>query len=320
MEEAKFNELKKEVAEGLRKLHLGGLKGEVLHEHLRAAATSFHIRRIEKYEMRADKIIDQLEEHIRQHLVSKAELDEKNAVHLIVRDYVYIYLTVHSILLYEKRDLNEIGVLANEFRKMCKKRALPEDVAKQVYEIMKKGADEWKAEFEDFRKILNSVLAKAEGRAGWTLTAFEKMHTEGYFVRYQERKRFRDALRNASKAEADVNKLRKVKTKDDLTKLFTSWYDQERNITNDYRVVAKLIFNTWDHITQQMAKLLETTIKATKIHELPARDQEQMVELHNLIVGGLEKKFLHALRIDDKQLEAIYSDVVSQVEEVRKAA
>jgi hypothetical protein len=39
-----------------------------------------------------------------------------------------------------------------------------------------------------------------------------------------------------------------------------------------------------------------------------------MRQLHNAIIGDLEKEFLHSLRIEDKQLEALYRDVEKEVE------
>ncbi|MBW2965231.1 hypothetical protein KY363_07275 [Candidatus Woesearchaeota archaeon] len=320
MEEAEFNKLKKEISEGVKKIHLGGIKGEVLHSHIRAAVTNLHFKWIEKKEMKAEHIIEQLEKDIEQHLVSKAELDLNNSLHLIIRDYIYLYLTAHSMLLYEKRDLEDVQKFAKDFRELCKKKGLPSDLVKQLTDIMDKGINEWKTEIEEFRKIVNAVWAKAEGRQSWALTTFSRMHKEGYFVRYQERKHFKDAVKEASKLEKNEKKLAHVQSKEQLIKEFTSWYDRMKSMTNDFTIVAKLLFNTWEHITMQMGKILDITVKAASIHELPAKDQEQMVELHNTIVGGLNKKFLHALRIDDKQLEAIYQDAKSAVEEARKAA
>ena len=43
-------------------------------------------------------------------------------------------------------------------------------------------------------------------------------------------------------------------------------------------------------------------------------DSDQMGELHDLILEKLDEKYLHALRIDDKQLEAIYADLKSQIQ------
>ena len=51
-----------------------------------------------------------------------------------------------------------------------------------------------------------------------------------------------------------------------------------------------------------------------------SNDADQMVAMHNAIVENLNEKYLHGLRIDDKQLEAIYSDVMKDIEAVKKAA
>ena len=320
MEDKEFNRLKQEVVDAMKKIHLGGLKGEVLHEHIRSIATNLHFRWIEKNEMKIEDLITKLDEDIKNHLVTKAENDEEHAVLLIIKDYIMLYLTVHSIMLYEKRDLAEIGEMAKEFKRLCRKKGIPDDVAKQVGDIMKKGADEWKAELEDLRKMINSVWAKANERSGWALSAFSKMHKEGFFIRYQERKRFKDALRNASDVNASEKKIRKVQSKEELIKIFTGWFEKEKNIANDYRLIAKMLFNTWAHITGQLSRILSITVDAQKIHELPKSDADQMVELHNIIIENLDKKYLHALRIDDKQLEAIYSDVSHEIEGIRKAA
>ncbi len=320
MEPAEFDKLMKEISDKTEKIGFGNLKGHVLHEHLRAITTNLHFKWIEKNEMKIETYLAELEQEIGKHLVTDAEDDISKTVHKIIRDYILLFITVNSILLFEKRDLEDINHLIKDFEKTCETKGISGELVKEITTLMQQGLDEWKAELADIRKMINSVWAKAEGRGGWALTAFSKMHKEGYFVRYQERKRFKDAIRNASKVETTEKQLKKAKSKEAFVKVFTSWFQREETIAKDYKIVAKLLFNTWSHITQEMGTLLQITVNATKIHELPIRDQEQMTQLHNAIISSLQKKYLHALRIDDKQLEAIYSEVQAELNKAKKAA
>jgi hypothetical protein len=314
MEETNFNKLKAEVAKAMGKAHLGGIKGEVLHEHLRGAITRMHFKWIERGEMRIEDVLKELDENIKEHLVVKSEKAEHKAVHLIVKDFVQLYFTMHSLLLFEKNDLEEFQKFIKEFRKFATARGLAKDVVNKTVALLKDVAKVWKDEIEEFRKMVNSVWARAKGDKGWSLTAFERMHKEGYFVRYQERKMFRQTLKDEKKVEALVDKVHKIKSAEELDKVLAAVHEDEIEIVRDFQRIEQFLFNTWDHVLGEMNRFVKIVADAAGIHELPATDSDQMRELHVMIADRLNEQYLHALRIDDKQVEAIYEDAVHDIE------
>jgi hypothetical protein len=315
-------ELEKKVKEAQGKVHLGGLKGERLNAFVRAAITSMHFKWIQKKESRAEDDLDKLKQDIAQHLVIAAEDEEMKAVQLIVQDYMYLYLTLHSLLLYEKHDLEEFGVFVGKLAKFCEKKKIDKAVVQDMTKVLHDVAEGWKKDVEELRQMINAVFAKTQDRNGWSLGMFNRLHKEGYFIRYQERKRFKDTIRDEKKVATALKTVEAghIKSIDDLKKIVAGVGTTEKEINVDFETIYKMLLNTWNHITSMMGELLRVTKSAASAHELPERDMDDMLKLHNMIVENLEEGYLHALRLDDKQLEGTYSEVMDRIEELKKAA
>ena len=114
MKKEDFDKLKKAIEKAMGKTHLAGIKAEALHEHLRAGMTNLHFKWIEKDEKKVEVILEALKTDIAQHFVTKAESEEHKAVHYIVKELYWMYATMHSIMLFEKHDINGLGVFAQQ--------------------------------------------------------------------------------------------------------------------------------------------------------------------------------------------------------------
>ncbi|MBW2972596.1 hypothetical protein KY359_06170 [Candidatus Woesearchaeota archaeon] len=313
MEKKKFEKLKQKISEAMGKTHLGGIRGESLHTHMRAFATTLHFRSLQKREASIDKHLKELQTAIDGHLVTQAEDKEHKIIKLVVRDHITLYYTLHSLLLYEKHDLEELDKIVKDFKKMCQTKGLAKDVIRNAANLLNELADDWKAEFDDFREMVNSVWATAKGGEGFALRAFEALHKGGYLARLAERRAFREALKDEQAVENIADKLHKVKSKDDLEKELGKAKEKEKEMVQDFKKISQFLFTTWKRVIKNMRTLIILIAKSVGIHELPTADSEQMHELEDLIVNKLNEKYLHALRIDDKQLEAIYVDVKKDI-------
>jgi hypothetical protein len=322
-EEDKLHRLEKKISEAKHKIHLGGLKGQALHRHIRAAFIKLHFRGIQKRETTLEKDLDKFRSDIEKHMVISAEDDETKAVELIVKEYSLLYLTMHSLLLYEKYDIAEFGKFIEKLTKFQQKKHLDKAVVEQFASIMTDDAEAWRQDIESLRKLINSVFEQAKGKEGWALTLFNKMHQEGFFIRYQERKKLRETLKDENKVEKAVKRIERpdqIKSIDDIKKLMSEIKEEEKEMAEGFTVIYKMLLNSWDNITNVMSTLLDITKKAANVHEIPAADVDIMGKLHDLIVDNLDGEYLHALRIDDKQLEGEYSEVLDRIQAFRKAA
>jgi len=317
MDDDKFNQLKDEIKKAMGKTHLGGIKGEVLHKHLRQMTTDLHFKWIEHKSSDTEKLLKELDSNIGEHLVTKAEDDEHKAVHLLVKNHVYLYLTIHSLLLFEKHDLEEMTETAERFAKFCKKKRVDDETVKKIKDMLLEIGADWKKDFDKFRQELNATWARAKGGQGWSNAFFERMRTEGYFSRLKEKRLFHHAVKDEAAVEKATGKLKQVKSKEELVKAFELAEKKEKEITRDFEVIFKFIFASWDHIEEQNNALLKAVADAVGIHELPHDDVDKMNELHHTITDELDKKYLHDQRIDDSQLESIYSEYVSEVKAIK---
>ncbi len=316
-------DVEKAIQEARGKIHLGGLRGESLRAFLRAAITNLHFKWIQKKERNIGNSLENFKKDIEKHLVLDAENDEIKAVKNIVKDYTYLYLTLHSLLLFEKYDLEQFEKFVEKLTNFAEKKKLDKEAVRNCVNVLTESANMWKNDIEQLRKMINSVFERAEGKSGWALTMFEKMHKEGFFIRYQERKHFKEAIHDEKTFEKAMKKVSgggQIKNLDELKNLMNSIKDKEKEMAYDFLIVYKMLFETWDSITKQMITLLGLTEAAAKQHEIPTKDYEKMVNLHNLIVKNLDEDYLHALRIDDKQLEGTYSEVMARIERLKKLA
>ena len=189
--------------------------------------------------------------------------------------------------------------------------------------MLKDEANAWKEDIEKLRMMINSVFEKSEGKAGWALTTFQAMHKEGYFIRYQERSKFRDILKDERKIEKALKTIEskdQIKSIDDLKKVMGAVETEEKEMANTYTVIYKMLLNSWDHITQLMASYLDLNKGAMQAHELPQAFVEKMGKLHDVIIKNLDQEYLHALRIDDKQLEGEYGEVLKRIDAFKASA
>jgi HEPN domain-containing protein len=322
MDEAQFAKLKAEVSKAMGDTHLGGLKGEVLHPHIRGMVTRLHFKWIQKGTERVKGVLDELEKNVEQHLVIKAGTAEEKAVKMIIRDHILLYFTLHSLMLFEKKDMNSIGDFAKKLKREFEKKGVPKDTAKFAVKVFEDAIKSWRAEIENLREEINSVFARAKGRTGWSLGFFEKMHSaDGYFIRFKERRLFGETLRDERLIEKNMNALAGVKSKEELERILKSFGEETQEVVKDFTIIHKVQLATWDELTQHMNRLIEIVAKAAGIHELPMNDQKQMDELYALINEKLNEQYLHALRLDVKQLEAIISDLDSSVQnEIKRLA
>jgi len=314
MDEAQFAKLKEAVSKAMGDTHLGGLKGEVLHEHIRGMITRLHFKWEQKGTERVKGVLDDLEKDIEEHLVIKAGSAEEKAVKMLIRDHVLLYYTMHSLLLFEKKDILEVEDFAKKLKKDFEKKGIPKDTAKFAIKIFEDAIKAWREEIVNLREEINSVFARAKGRTGWSLGFFEKMHSaDGFFLRFKERRLFGQTLRDERLIEKNANKLASVKSKEELERILKSFGEETQEIVKDFVIIHKVQMATWDELTQHMNRLVEIVAKAAGIHELPLNDEQEMDQLYSLINDKLNEQYLHALRIDVKQLEAIIAELDDKV-------
>jgi len=324
MDQKLYAQLKKEIDEAFGKIHMAGIKGEALNEFIRATVTKLHFKWIQKGEGRIEGILAQMEKDIEQHLVVKVEAEEYKIVHSLIKDHIFLYATLHSILIFEKNDLGELNQLKDEFRKVCEKKGMPADIVKEVMTALDDAVNKWKAHVDEFRSSVNSVYNNSRGTFGSNtlvgLSLFQKLHNDGYMARLKERTTFMEAYRD-NKRIADIKKkLGQVSDKKELEKLINDLTARVKEMTNDFNIIAKFLFATWNHLDQNMAQLAQIVTKAAGVHELPQADMQQMNELLELINLKLNEKFLHSLRISNKQVEAINEDVRKDIDVLKKYA
>jgi hypothetical protein len=321
--EKKFRTLDAEISKARGKIHLGGIKGQALHKNIRAAFTKLHFKWIQKKENKLEQDIEKFKADIEQHLVLSSETHGIKAIEMMVKEYSLLYLTMHSLMLYEKYDLQELSNLIEKMTKMQQKKHIDKDVILHIASMLKDEANAWKDDIEKLRMMINSVFEKSEGKAGWALTTFQAMHKEGFFIRYQERSKFRDLLKDEKKIEKALKMIEskdQIKTIDDLKKVMGTVETEEKEMANTFTVIYKMLLNSWNHITDLMAMYLELNKGGMQAHELPAAFVEKMGRLHDIIMKNLDQEYLHALRIDDKQLEGEYGDVLKRIEALKASA
>lgn len=289
------------------KLKAAGIKGEKLHEHLRAMLESYRFKRIQKGAKHLEDALEELKKHIEEHLVIKSEDDEYKILVILLKEITYLYFTLHSLHLFEKHDLNELRDFVNEFDKKFEN--VDKAVIKEFQDNMHKILDEWESELENERKLINSVWAEAEGRQGFGLVTFMKTHNLNYMARRNTRSMFKDTLRDESAVEKNIDRLKKVKSAEELKNLLAEIETKEREMTEDYSKIWKFIDAWWESVGKKLDEFVKIIYQAAAGHELPSDDPKQVQEIKKLILEKLDKKFLQGLRIEVKQLEAIEQDI-----------
>ena len=324
MDDIQFAKIKKQIEETISETRLAGVRAEVLHAFLRAALTKMQFKWIQKKEAKVQDIFGQMEQNIHNHLVTIVETEEYNAVSLIVKDHLLLYFALHSTLLYERKDLEDLNHIVKEFQKTCEKKGLSKDIVKDIMATLNTAIDAWKAHIEDFRSNINNVYNSARGTFGSSaligLSAFEKMHKEGYFARLKERSTFMEAYKDNHRLDAVMSKLKNISDRKELEKILGDIRDKEKEIAHDFTILAKLLFMTWMRIDENMQRLVQIVAKAAEVHELPARDSDQMKEILTLVNEKVNEKHLHSLRISNKQIETMMADVEKEITGIRKAA
>ena len=120
--EKKLKTLDDEISKAKGQIHLGGLKGQKLNKFVRATFTKLHFKWIQGKENKLDADIEQFKADIEKHLVISAETHGIKAIEMIVKEYTLLYLTMHSLMLYEKYDLQELSNLIEKLTKMQQKK------------------------------------------------------------------------------------------------------------------------------------------------------------------------------------------------------
>jgi len=324
MDDISFAKIKKELNDAINDVSIAGLKGMQLHSFLRAAITNLHFKWIQKKESRTDDIFKKLSDDVKSHLVAKVEKEEYQAVHMIVMDHVYLYLTLRSILLYFEKNLEDTDKMIKAFTNLCEKKGVPKDQVEEITKILNKTVDRWMEGITGFRANINSVWNSARGTFGSNmaigLTLFEKMHTEGYFTRRKERSTFKEWIKDEYELYNITSRLKHAQKKEDLEKMLRDIEQKTTEMANDFNIFTKLLFATWNRVNENMHKLVKVVADAASVHELPAKDSEQMKELLELINTKVNERHLHSLRISDKQLEALLEKAKEGISRVRKAA
>ncbi|HII71442.1 TPA: hypothetical protein HA265_01675, partial [Candidatus Woesearchaeota archaeon] len=154
----------------------------------------------------------------------------------------------------------------------------------------------WRHELKTFRANINAAYEKSKGGTGFARILFDKAHTQGFMMRQQEKR----LLHHVMKADKDPDKtakmLSKVKNADQLKKVLDGLVKSEKETVAEYIKLTKLEMSSWDAYNNLLEHFVEMMCKAAEVHEIPARDSEQMKKLKTMIVGELEEKYFHNLR------------------------
>jgi hypothetical protein len=320
MEDSHFERIKKDVEKAIKKINIGGLKGQALHKFLRAAITSLYFKWIEKKEHKIDDAIKKLDEDIHNHLVLKAEVEEEKAIRLIIKDHVMLFTTIHSVLLFEKHDIFQLkDVVIPTFRKLAKKKGLGADTTKEITKALDFVVEKWEKQVNSLRKSINAVWQTSQGHAGTALTGFNLIHGEdNFFSRLKERHLFKDTMRDEKIIEAHVDKLMHIKDKKDLDKITETIKKEGGKMANEFNILTKFLMATWEHLDTKLAEVQKLVSEASGKHELPEKDLNQMNAIYHLVQDKLNRDYLHALRIEDKQLEAYVARLDKEVNTIKK--
>jgi len=302
MDEKQFKDVLDEFHKAESIVRIGGVKGEVLHPFIRQVVENYRFKRLQKRETTITKNLEELKRDIEQHLVVKSEKAEYNVIRDMIKEYVMLYFTLHSMHLFERDSLQRLAGDIDAFKKMLHNTPNPE-VKKAIENII----DGWKDELENERKLINSTWHKAIGGTGWAGTLFQTLHNEGFFTRRKERVLFKQAVKDKQLIEKEISKLAGHPSIDGLKKTLKEITDKEKEMAQDYKVLWRFLTSTWDHVGEyyfgDKEGLFKQVLRAVGLHELPQRDAAQVEQIANLF-KHLDEKLLHGLRIEVKQLEA----------------
>lgn len=289
------------IKDAIGEVDLGGVKGKVLHEHIRSVLTTLRLKWIQQGETNVENHMAALEKDLEEHLVIEAEKEVLKEIKIIVKELARIYLVFYAFMLYQREDLKELKTSIEDIAKKMEGKLSPDRV-KELRKIFTDLAEEWEDELTKFRDQLNSIWATAKGNAGFALALFEKTHKQGFFLRYQERKKFKDALRKTNLVDDHFDALEKVKSTETLKELLGNIETDEETAVEDFELLDKMLGSTWDTVNKEFQQLAKMIHKAVYDRELPQEDEKFMVDVREAIVRKLNKQYLHALQIDEQQL------------------
>jgi uncharacterized protein YdhG (YjbR/CyaY superfamily) len=318
--EDEFRTIDKQIKNASGKLHLAGTRGQVLHPFARAIFTNLHFRQIQTEKKIIDKDLEMFKENIKIHMVVNAEKNEVKTIKALIKEYSYLYMTLHNIMLYELNAIKKLEEFVTRFKKFSEDKPVPDELKKAIVKMALSESKEWKDDIENLRQMINSIFEKSEGKAGTALTIFNKMHEEGFFIRFQERKHFREILKDEQRFEATFSALlenKKVKNWDQFKAALPKIEQEEKEIADDFEVLHKALFNTWDNIIKLSCDLVKVTDEAVKQHELPG-SEEARVHVALEKIQSMTTSYLHGLRIEDKQLEGSYSNLLSAINDLKR--
>ncbi|MBT5022853.1 hypothetical protein HOK51_04005 [Candidatus Woesearchaeota archaeon] len=321
MNQKKFDELKEKVQAALSKVHIAGIKGEDANKFLRSMAMRLQSKGASyKSPKQLEGYLAHLHEDIEKHLIRKAENHIEHSFAIIIADCTRLYHLLHSSALFEKHDLLEVETLAEDIEQMKKKGRISDDNAKKIKAAFKNVLDKWKNTLEKHRENLNATYARRVGRAGFSNVLGDAFVKEGYFKYRKERGLIRHAVKDekgVERLEQYVGKGKSFKNKKGLDDFIKSLVDLEGQITNEFTQFDRMVFATWDHLNEELSKLIIEVSKAAGAHELPALTEKQSKELKALIIDRIEETYLHNIRIIIAQEEGYFKQAQAAV---RKAA
>ncbi|MBW2967685.1 hypothetical protein KY362_04310 [Candidatus Woesearchaeota archaeon] len=305
MEETQVSSTDKKIGKADHKRKAAGIKGEVLHPHIRYVIERRRFRYIHKGEKNIDKHLNALRADVQKHLVVNAEKEEEKTLKAIASEFSLIYLALHSLHLYERYDIQEMEELIKQLKKKLGKL---DDGTKAKIEAQ---ANDWLAELDKERKIINAIYKESEGGQGFALTMFKHMHKDNVFTYVRERMLFNHAKKSEKFIEADEKIIRKAQDGTAVMQLLEHIEVKTKRMADDFRRLWMFIGNSWETVITKIAELEGIVLEATKARELPQVDAEQIPQFEARL-KALEKDLLHGLRIELKQLTADVDEEMSK--------
>jgi hypothetical protein len=300
------------IDKAIGEIKIAGVKGDQLFAFLRSVTENYRFKRKQHGEAAIQEGLDDLVKSIEAHLVIESEKEEEGVLKHEIKEIVLIYLILHSIHLFERRDLLDLKKMVKEFEEHFPH--VDKETAKEFKDSMHAIIKEWEDELEAERKMINAVWAEAKGDKGWALSMFKKLHSEGLLSRLKERSLFKDTLHEAKAVENQIEKLGSVKNRDELKALLGKVEKEEKEMTFDFEKLWQFVEMSWETVNSKLDKLVEIIHAAVFAHELPELDEKDTLEVKGLIINKLDEKMMAALRREIKQLEAIDTDVKSEVD------